>query len=365
MGTLPATKSQVGPQEVKEAGVVERLATALLTGGLASAIGKTAVAPFERVRLLLQTQSLIKDHANPYSGTMDALRRLPREQGVASLWRGNLPNLLRIVPTYGLRFTFLGYFQSAAAWGAPAGQPLSLSRQMVAGAMSGFATVLVTYPLDLVRTRMSADVRATGSYPGGAAGSSRAAGITAALRTVVQRDGATGLYRGLFVSAAEITPYLAISLGGYEYFKARLPAEHDGASTKLVLAWGVGTVASLLCFPIDTVKRRIMLDGSPGFEHTSAAAAMAAAAAAAKKKTRVAEAVTEGGAVPPAVAASARRATVPKTARGTLAYVREMHAQGGVGIFYRGCLLNAAKSAPSVSITFVCNDLLRDLVRNS
>ena len=77
------------------------------------------VAPFERIRLILQTQSLVPGHERPYTGLRDALVRIPQEQGFASLWRGNIPNLLRIVPTYGLRFTFLDYFQALAAVGAP------------------------------------------------------------------------------------------------------------------------------------------------------------------------------------------------------------------------------------------------------
>ena len=176
------------------------------------------MAPFERVRLLLQTQSLIPGHQKPYTGLTDALVRLPREQGILSLWRGNLPNLLRIVPTYGLRFTFLDYFQTIASWGSPEGQPLSLPRQMISGAMSGFATVLITYPLDLARTRMSADVspvRTALQAGSGILEVTAASRVTmlGVLRTVVANEGYSGLYRGLFVSALEITPYLAISLG--------------------------------------------------------------------------------------------------------------------------------------------------------
>lgn len=195
------------------------------------------VAPFERIRLLLQTQSLIPGHAKPYNGLFDALQRIPKEQGITSLWRGNVPNLLRIVPTYGVRFTLFDYFQSVASIGLPKGEPLSLPRQMASGALSGLVTCVVTYPLDLARTRMSATAAsldaaaaaslAANSGAGAAAVGSKAAPSAStaaqsapekittagALRTVVQNEGFLGLYRGLFVSVLEITPYLAISLG--------------------------------------------------------------------------------------------------------------------------------------------------------
>lgn len=187
------------------------------------------VAPFERIRLLLQTQSLIPGHAKPYNGLFDALQRIPREQGITSLWRGNVPNLLRIVPTYGVRFTLFDYFQSIASLGLQKGEPLSLPRQMASGALSGLVTCVVTYPLDLARTRMSATAasldaaaasqaassESVAAAMGGKAATSAPEKITTAgaLRAVVRTEGFLGLYRGLFVSVLEITPYLAISLG--------------------------------------------------------------------------------------------------------------------------------------------------------
>mmetsp|Transcript_35690 Transcript_35690/g.72746 ORF Transcript_35690/g.72746 Transcript_35690/m.72746 type:complete len:316 (+) Transcript_35690:191-1138(+) len=300
---------------------LEKFLTALLTGGLASATGKTCVAPFERVRLLLQTENVIHNKtAKPFRGPVDVLSRLVREEGFVSLWRGNIPNLLRIVPTYGLRFTLFDYFAVVAAVGTPEGRPLSLPRQMASGALSGLTTVLVTYPLDLARTRMSAVssnvVRDT---------------IYGTLSSVYTTEGIRGLYRGLFVSSLEITPYLAISLGGYEYLKARLSPTEDTPMMRLGAAWFCGVCGSLTCFPIDTVKRRIMLDGSPGFATSTA-----------------------GSKNPRDLAGGS----------GAWSYVRKMYADGGMRVFYRGCLVNAGKSAPAVALTFVCNDALKDVVAN-
>jgi solute carrier family 25 (adenine nucleotide translocator) protein 4/5/6/31 len=65
----------------------------LLAGGVAGTISKTVVAPIERVKLVLQVQ-----HANleqipvekRYKGMGDAFKRIPAEQGIMALWRGNL-----------------------------------------------------------------------------------------------------------------------------------------------------------------------------------------------------------------------------------------------------------------------------------
>merc|ERR1712023_209122 len=94
--------------------------------------------------------------------------------------------------------------------------------------------------------------------------------ISTAARSVVQAEGWNGLYKGIRVSIVEIMPYIAISFGGYEYFKSQLLKGYpdDGtwifATRKLMVGWISGVTASLVCYPLDTVKRRIMLDGATG-----------------------------------------------------------------------------------------------------
>lgn len=70
-------------------------------GGVAGSISKTVVAPIERVKLLLQTQSDSPGLGAPprYLGTLDCARRVLAEQGLLSFWRGNIANILRYFPT--------------------------------------------------------------------------------------------------------------------------------------------------------------------------------------------------------------------------------------------------------------------------
>jgi solute carrier family 25 (adenine nucleotide translocator) protein 4/5/6/31 len=84
-------------------------------GGIAAGISKTAVAPIERVKLLLQTQD-----ANPriasgeiprYTGVINCFVRVSAEQGVSSLWRGNLANVIRYFPTQAFNFMFKDIFK--------------------------------------------------------------------------------------------------------------------------------------------------------------------------------------------------------------------------------------------------------------
>lgn len=81
-----------------------------LAGGVAGCIAKTATAPIERVKLLIQTQAanprIMSGEVKAYSGMASTVRRVCAEQGVGALWRGNVPNCIRFFPTQAFNFAF-------------------------------------------------------------------------------------------------------------------------------------------------------------------------------------------------------------------------------------------------------------------
>ena len=75
-------------------------------GGVSAIVSKTAIAPIERVKLLLQTQHVNHRLEGKYSGLTDCLKRVYLEQGILSFWRGNLANIFRFFPNHALTFAF-------------------------------------------------------------------------------------------------------------------------------------------------------------------------------------------------------------------------------------------------------------------
>lgn len=73
-----------------------------LMGGVSAAVSKTAAAPIERVKLLIQNQDeMIKAGrlSQPYKGIGDCFGRTIKDEGFGSLWRGNTANVIRYFPT--------------------------------------------------------------------------------------------------------------------------------------------------------------------------------------------------------------------------------------------------------------------------
>lgn len=88
----------------------ERFSVDFMMGGVAAVVSKSAAAPIERVKLLLQNQGELLKRGQlkrPYVGVGDCFTRVLREEGVLSLWRGNQANVIRYFPTQ-VRFLALG-----------------------------------------------------------------------------------------------------------------------------------------------------------------------------------------------------------------------------------------------------------------
>lgn len=88
----------------------ERFYSDFLMGGTAAIISKSAAAPIDRVKLLLQNQGeLLKrgQLTRPYIGVGDCFKRVFKEEGFLSFWRGNHVNVLRYFPTQVILYLFI------------------------------------------------------------------------------------------------------------------------------------------------------------------------------------------------------------------------------------------------------------------
>ena len=133
----------------------------LAVGGTAGGISKTIVAPIERVKLLLQVQHASTQIAkeDQYKGIGDAFRRIPKEQGFSSFWRGNAANVIRYFPTQALNFAFKDKYKQIFVRHKPKEDFWKFfAGNLASGGAAGATSLLFVYPLDFARTRLGADV---------------------------------------------------------------------------------------------------------------------------------------------------------------------------------------------------------------
>lgn len=228
-----------------------------LAGGVAAAISKTAVAPIERVKLLLQVQHASKQIAKDqqYKGMVDCFIRIPKEQGVLAFWRGNLANVIRYFPTQALNFAFKDKYKQIFLGGVDKKKQFwrFFIGNLASGGAAGATSLCFVYPLDFARTRLAADIGKSG-------GDREFKGLGDCLVKIFKNDGLNGLYRGFGVSVQGIIIYRAAFFGLYDTAKGMLP---DPKNTPLVVSWAIAqcvtTVSGIISYPFDTVRRRMMM----------------------------------------------------------------------------------------------------------
>ena len=239
---------------------IKTFVTDFLLGGISAAVSKTATAPIERVKLLLQTQASMTNLTpeQKYTGIVNCFQRVAREEGMAALWRGNFVNVLRYFPTQALNFAFKDYYKKLFGKFDPDTQFWQFFGANVAsGGAAGATSLCFVYPLDMARTRLATDIKTGG-------GKRQFNGLGDCLSKLYSRDGIRGLYRGFGISVAGIIPYRASYFGLYDTGKRKLTFVNNNLLFKFIFAQCCTTSAGLISYPFDTVRRRMMLDaGKP------------------------------------------------------------------------------------------------------
>jgi len=228
-----------------------------LAGGIAAAVSKTAVAPIERVKLLLQVQAASKQITadQAYKGMVDCFVRIPKEQGVMAYWRGNLANVIRYFPTQALNFAFKDKYKQIFLGGVDKKTQFwrFFAGNLASGGAAGATSLCFVYPLDFARTRLAADI-------GKGAGQREFKGLGDCLVKIFKADGLGGLYQGFGVSVQGIIIYRAAFFGLYDTAKGMLP---DPKNAGILLSWAIAqcvtTVSGIISYPFDTVRRRMMM----------------------------------------------------------------------------------------------------------
>jgi len=225
-------------------------------GGISAAVSKTAVAPIERVKLLLQVQHISKQISadQRYKGMVDCFVRIPKEQGFAAFWRGNMANVIRYFPTQALNFAFKDKYKQVFLGGVDKNTQFwrYFMGNLASGGAAGATSLCFVYPLDFARTRLAADIGKTGAR--------EFSGLGNCLTSIFKSDGISGLYRGFGVSVQGIIIYRAAYFGFYDTARGMLP---DPKNTPIYISWAIAqvvtTVAGIVSYPFDTVRRRMMM----------------------------------------------------------------------------------------------------------
>ncbi|ORY64352.1 ADP,ATP carrier protein [Pseudomassariella vexata] len=231
-----------------------------LMGGVSAAVSKTAAAPIERVKLLIQNQDEMLKVGRldrKYDGILECFKRTTADEGVMSLWRGNTANVIRYFPTQALNFAFRDKFKAMFGYKKERdGYAKWMAGNLASGGAAGATSLLFVYSLDYARTRLANDAKNAKK-----GGERQFNGLIDVYRKTLASDGIAGLYRGFAPSVVGIVVYRGLYFGMYDSLKPVVlvgPLANNFFAS-FALGWLVTTGAGIASYPLDTIRRRMMM----------------------------------------------------------------------------------------------------------
>lgn len=226
--------------------------------GAAAVISKTAAAPIERVKLMVQNQDeMIKQGRldKPYSGVIDCTTRTFRSEGVIPFWRGNLANCIRYFPTQALNFAFKDQIKTMFKMSKTDSYGVKFGKNIASGGVAGAMSLCFVYSLDYARTKLANDAKSTAK----GASERQYNGLVDVYKKTLKSDGVVGLYRGFVISCVGIIVYRGCYFGFYDTLKPIMLGDDASVLLSFALGYVVTITAGLISYPIDTIRRRMMM----------------------------------------------------------------------------------------------------------
>ncbi|KAL0632284.1 ADP/ATP carrier protein [Maublancomyces gigas] len=241
-----------------------------MMGGVSAAVSKTAAAPIERIKLLIQNQDeMIKAGRldRKYNGIVDCFKRTMADEGTVALWRGNTANVIRYFPTQALNFAFRDKFKLMFGYKKERdGYAKWMAGNLASGAAAGATSLLFVYSLDYARTRLANDAKSAKK-----GGERQFNGLVDVYKKTLASDGISGLYRGFGPSVLGIVVYRGLYFGMYDSLKPTLLTGNLEGNflASFALGWCVTTGAGIASYPLDTVRRRMMMTSGEAVKYKS------------------------------------------------------------------------------------------------
>ena len=257
-----------------------------------------------------------------YKGVVSGMAHMWKTEGMRGLFKGNGANCVRIVPNSAVKFFCYehmahGLLELRRTFDQNA--EMDVLTRLGGGAGAGIVAMSATYPLDMIRGRLTVQKGGGENYRG----------IYHAATVIAQREGIGAFYKGWLPSVIGVIPYVGLNFAIYETLKDQTvkfqglnSAAELSVLSGLVCGGIAGAVGQTVAYPFDVCRRRLQVSGW----------------------------------------AQAGIAKGP-VYTGMLDCFRKTVAEEGVTALFHGLSANYVKIMPSIAIAFVVYDQLKIILK--
>ncbi len=187
-----------------------------ISGAVAGGIQTFLCSPVELIKTRMQLQGQgesrkqLKTHVRAcdkynYANPVDCISKIYKHEGFRGPFRGMLCTFIREVPSFGVYFA--AYFSLCKYLKANTGA-FNIPKLFICGGLSGMLTWIVTYPIDVVKTRIQADGVGKNTYNG----------IIDCVQKSYKKDGYRVFFRGFNATIIRAFPTNAATLATVTLF---------------------------------------------------------------------------------------------------------------------------------------------------
>ena len=217
----------------------------LSVGFIAGTLARSITSPLDVVKMLLQVSSR-------GGSVKDTITKLLKERGIAGFWVGNFAACVRLGPQAAIKFYAYDELQKVVG----KGQPLQGFQRTILGSLSGVISQVLTYPLDVIRTRVVV-------YPG------KYTGIFNCAATMVKEEGVTSLFGGILPTVMGVIPYEGAQFYAYGglkqlYTSKIAPGKPITPFVNCLIGASAGMFSQTFSYPFDVIRKRMMLKDENG-----------------------------------------------------------------------------------------------------
>ncbi|XP_063215840.1 mitochondrial thiamine pyrophosphate carrier-like isoform X2 [Bacillus rossius redtenbacheri] len=240
----------------------ERASSHAMAGAVSGTVTRFLCQPLDVIKIRFQVEPLSARCVEAkYWGVLQAGTDIVHNEGMAALWKGHVPaQLLSVIYGTTQFVTFEALTRQAWRLALLQSEELRPALNFSCGAVAGCAATVVSFPADVVRTRLVAQGD-PGVYKG----------LINSFVVIYKTEGIPAFFKGLLPSLIQIAPHAGAQFAFYSGFRdlwkryeASVPATAATDMTvagSLVCGSAAGLCAKTIVYPLDLSKKRLQMQG--------------------------------------------------------------------------------------------------------
>ncbi|KAK5112825.1 hypothetical protein LTR85_011159 [Meristemomyces frigidus] len=184
----------------------------ILTGASAGATEAFVVVPFELVKIRLQD----KAQSHKYSGMLDCVTKIVRQEGALTLYQGLESTIWRHVLWNSGYFGCIFQVRALLPENPTKDKTIQMRNDLLSGAVGGTVGTILNTPMDVVKSRIQNSPKVAGGVP-------KYGWAWPALGLVYKEEGFSALYKGFLPKVLRLGPgggiLLVVFTGVMDFFR--------------------------------------------------------------------------------------------------------------------------------------------------